>query len=255
MGRLEGKVAAITGGASGIGEATARRFAAEGAAVALADIDAERGRTVAREIEGAGGRALFVETHAGREADAVRFVRATRERWGRLDALVNNAGMRLYQRVVDASEESWDAILAVNVKGYAFCAKAAIPLMRETGGGSIVNVASIRSVVAGGNMVQYDTTKAAVAGLTRAMALDHAADGIRVNAVCPGPIFTRFHERRAEAAGRTHEDFRAEFGRGTMLGRAGTPAEVAACILFLASDDASYVTGASLYVDGGHTAR
>ena len=255
MGRLEGKVAAITGGASGIGEATARRFAAEGASVALADIDAERGRTVAREIEGAGGRALFVETHAGREADAVRFVRAARERWGRLDALVNNAGMRLYQTVVDASEESWDVILAVNVKGYAFCAKAAIPLMRETGGGSIVNVASIRSVVAGGNMVQYDTTKAAVAGLTRAMALDHAADGIRVNAVCPGPIFTRFHERRAEAAGRTHEDFRAEFGRGTMLGRAGTPAEVAACILFLASDDASYVTGASLYVDGGHTAR
>jgi NAD(P)-dependent dehydrogenase (short-subunit alcohol dehydrogenase family) len=255
MGRLEGKVAAITGGASGIGEAAARRFAAEGAAVALADIDAERGRTVAREIEGAGGRALFVETHAGREADAVRFVRAARERWGRLDALVNNAGMRLYQTVVDASEESWDAILAVNVKGYAFCAKAAIPLMRETGGGSIVNVASIRSVVAGGNMVQYDTTKAAVAGLTRAMALDHAADGIRVNAVCPGPIFTRFHERRAEAAGRTHQDFRAEFGRGTMLGRAGTPAEVSACILFLASDDASYVTGASLYVDGGHTAR
>jgi NAD(P)-dependent dehydrogenase (short-subunit alcohol dehydrogenase family) len=126
--------------------------------------------------------------------------------------------------------------------------------MREVGGGSIVNVASIRSVVAGGNMVQYDTTKAAVAGLTRAMAHDHAADGIRVNAVCPGPIFTRFHERRAEAAGRTHDDFRAEFGRGTMLRRAGTPAEVAACILFLASDDASYVTGASLYVDGGHTA-
>ena len=110
-------------------------------------------------------------------------------------------------------------------------------------------------MVVGGNGVQHDTTKAAVAGLTRAMALDHAADGIRVNAVCPGPIFTRFHERRAEAAGRTHEDFRAEFGRGTMLGRAGTPAEVAACILFLASDDASYVTGASLYVDGGHTAR
>jgi NAD(P)-dependent dehydrogenase (short-subunit alcohol dehydrogenase family) len=255
MGRLEGKVAAITGGASGIGEATARRFAAEGAAVALADIDAERGRTVAREIEGAGGRALFVETHAGREADAVRFVRAARERWGRLDALVNNAGMRLYQTVVDASDESWDEILNVNLKSYAFCAKGAIPAMRQAGGGSIVNVASIRSVVAGGNMVQYDTTKAAVAGLTRAMALDHAADGIRVNAVCPGPIFTRFHERRAEAAGRTHEDFRAEFGRGTMLGRAGTPAEVAACILFLASDDASYVTGASLYVDGGHTAR
>jgi NAD(P)-dependent dehydrogenase (short-subunit alcohol dehydrogenase family) len=249
MGRLDGKVAAVTGGASGIGEATARLFAAEGARVAIADLDAERGRVVAQELQATG--AVFVETHTEREAESLAFVRAARERLGRLDVLVNNAGMRLYQTVVEASEASWDAILAVNVKGYAFCAKAAIPLMREAGGGSIVNVASIRSVVAGGHMVQYDTTKAAVAGLTRAMALDHAGDGIRVNAVCPGPIFTRFHERRAAAAGKTADQFRAEFGRGTMLRRPGTPAEVAACILFLASDEASYVTGASLFVDGG----
>ena len=255
MARLNGRAAAVTGGASGIGEATARRLAEEGAHVAIADIDAERGCMVADEIRARGGRAVFVETHTEREPECVRFIRSARDEFGRVDVLVNNAGMRLYQTVVDASEESWDAILAVNVKGYAFCAKAAIPLMRQGGGGSIVNVASIRSIVAGGNMVQYDTTKAAVAGLTRAMAQDHAADGIRVNAVCPGPIFTRFHERRAEAAGRTHDDFRTEFGRGTMLGRPGTPGEVAACILFLASDDASYVTGASLYVDGGHTAR
>ena len=257
MGRLEGKVAAITGGASGIGEATARRFAAEGAAVALADIDAERGRTVAREIEGAGGRALFVETHAGREADAVRFVRAARERWGRLDALVNNAGMRLYQTVVDASEESWDAILAVNVKGYAFCAKAAIPLMRETGGGSIVNVASIRSVVAGGNMVQYDTTKAAVAGLTRAMALDHAADGIRVNVVCPGSVDTPM--LRASAAqfggGRPVEEVVRAWGTSHPLGkghgRVCSAAEVAEVIAFLLSDRASFMTGTEVKVEGG----
>jgi NAD(P)-dependent dehydrogenase (short-subunit alcohol dehydrogenase family) len=254
VGRLDGKAAAVTGGASGIGEATARRFAEEGAHVAIADIDAERGRAVAAEIEAKGGRAIFTETHTEREAEAAAFVRAAAERFGRLDILVNNAGMRLYQTVVEASEASWDAILAVNVKGYAFCAKAAIPLMRRTGGGSIVNVASIRSVVAGGNMVQYDTTKAAVAGLTRAMALDHAGEGIRVNAVCPGPIFTRFHERRATTAGKTFEEFRAEFGRGTMLKRPGTPAEVAACILFLASDDSSYVTGTSLFVDGGHVA-
>lgn len=253
MARLSGRVAAVTGGASGIGEATARRLAEEGAHVAIADIDAERGRVVADEIRTKGGRAIFVETHTERESECVRFIRTTHDELGRLDILVNNAGMRLYQTVVDASEESWDAILAVNVKGYAFCAKAAIPLMRQTGG-SIVNVASIRSVVAGGNMVQYDTTKAAVAGLTRAMALDHAADGIRVNAVCPGPIFTRFHERRAATAGKTFEQFKADFGRGTMLRRPGTPAEVAACILFLAGDDASYVTGTSLYVDGGQVA-
>jgi len=254
MARLDGRAAAVTGGASGIGEATARRLAEEGAHVAIADIDAERGRVVADEIRAKGGRAIFVETHTERESECVRFIRAAHAEWSRLDILVNNAGMRLYQTVVDASEESWDAILAVNVKGYAFCAKAAIPLMRQTGGGSIVNVASIRSVVAGGNMVQYDTTKAAVAGLTRAMALDHAGEGIRVNAVCPGPIFTRFHERRAATAGKTFEQFRAEFGHGTMLRRPGTPAEVAACILFLASDDSSYVTGTSLYVDGGQVA-
>jgi 2-hydroxycyclohexanecarboxyl-CoA dehydrogenase len=252
MGRLSGKVAAVTGGASGIGEATARRFVEEGAQVAIGDVDTDRGRMVADEIVAKGGRAIFRETHTEREDDCAAFVQAARREFGRLDVLVNNAGMRLYQTVVDASEASWDAILAVNVKGYAFCAKAAIPLLREAGGGSIVNVASIRSVVAGGNMVQYDTTKAAVAGLTRAMALDHAGEGIRVNAVCPGPIFTRFHERRAEAAGKTVEEFQAAFGRGTMLKRPGTPAEVAACILFLASDDASYVTGASLFVDGGH---
>jgi len=252
--RLDGKVTAVTGGASGIGEATARLFAEEGAQVAIADVDVARGRQVADEIRARGGRALFLETHTEREAECVAFIEAAAGALGRLDVLVNNAGMRLYQTVVEASAESWDAILGVNVKGYAFCAKAAIPAMRRGGGGSIVNVASIRSVVAGGNMVQYDTTKAAVAGLTRAMALDHAADRIRVNAVCPGPIFTRFHERRATTAGKSFEEFRAEFGRGTMLKRPGTPAEVAACILFLASDDSSYVTGTSLYVDGGQTA-
>ncbi|HYB71645.1 MAG TPA: SDR family oxidoreductase [Candidatus Bathyarchaeia archaeon] len=254
MARLDGKVTAVTGGASGIGEATARLFAEEGAQVAIADVDVARGRQVADEIRARGGRALFLETHTEREAECVAFIEAAAGALGRLDVLVNNAGMRLYQTVVEASAESWDAILGVNVKGYAFCAKAAIPAMRRGGGGSIVNVASIRSVVAGGNMVQYDTTKAAVAGLTRAMALDHAADRIRVNAVCPGPIFTRFHERRATTAGKSFEEFRAEFGRGTMLKRPGTPAEVAACILFLASDDSSYVTGTSLYVDGGQTA-
>ena len=254
MGRFGGKVVAVTGGASGIGEATARLFAAEGAQLAIADLDADRGRAVAGEIRAAVAATLFVETHTEREAEAAAFIRRAHDEFGRLDVLVNNAGIRLYQTVVEASEASWDAILGVNLKGYAFCAKAAIPEMRRTGGGSIVNVASIRAVVAGGNMAQYDTTKAAVAGLTRAMAPDHAAEGIRVNAVCPGPIFTRFHERRAAAAGKTFADFTAEFGRGTMLKRPGKPREVATCILFLASEEASYVTGTCLFVDGGQTA-
>jgi NAD(P)-dependent dehydrogenase (short-subunit alcohol dehydrogenase family) len=162
--------------------------------------------------------------------------------------------MRLYQTVLEASESSWDAILGVNLKGYAFCAKAAIPEMRRGGGGSIVNIASVRAAVAGGNMVQYDATKAAVIGLTRGLAYDHAADGIRVNAVCPGPVFTRFHERRAAAVGKTPEEFKQGFGRGTMLKRPGTPREIATCIAFLASDDASYVTASTFFVDGGQSA-
>jgi NAD(P)-dependent dehydrogenase (short-subunit alcohol dehydrogenase family) len=254
MERLTGKVAAVTGGASGIGEATVRRFVAEGARVAFADRDVERGKRVAAEVEASGGQALFVEAHVEREAEAAAFIRQAVARFGQLDVLVNNAGIRLYHTVVDAPAESWDEILGVNLKGYAFCAKAAVPLIRQAGGGSIVNVASVRSVTSVGKTTQYDTTKAAVAGLTRGMASDHAADGIRVNAVCPGPIYTPFHERRIREQGRTFEQYREDAAKGTMLRRHGTPEEVAACILFLASDDASYVTGSLLFVDGGMTA-
>src|SRR6266705_327960 len=254
MARLNGKEAAVTGGASGIGEATVRRFVKEGAKVAFADRDGERGKRVAEEIAVSGGEVVFVEAHVEREAEAAAFVRQAAERFGRLDVLVNNAGVRLYHTVEDASAESWDEILGVNLKGYAFCAKAAIPLIRQAGGGSIVNVASVRSVTSVGKTTQYDTTKAAVAGLTRGMALDHAPDQIRVNAVCPGPIFTPYHERRTRALGRTFEQYREDAAKTTMLKRPGTPEEVAACILFLASDDASFVTGTLLFVDGGHTA-
>ncbi len=251
MGRLYGKVAAITGGASGIGEATVRRFVEEGARVAFADRDAICGTSLAEQIRAGGGEVLFVEAHTEREAEARAFIQRTVKHFGQLNILVNNAAIRLYQSVTEASEESWDTILGVNVKGYAFCAKAAIPVLRGTGNGSIVNIASNSAVIASHNAVQYDTTKAAVTGLTRAMANDHAEDGIRVNALCPGPTFTAFHEKRAAAAGKTPEEFQEEFGRSTMLKRAATPAEIAACVLFLASDEASYVTGTCLFADGG----
>ena len=254
MERLSGKIAAVTGGASGIGEATVRRFVAEGAKVAFADRDVDRGKRVAAEIEATGGQALFVEAQVERETEAAGFIQQAANHFGRLDVLVNNAGIRMYQTVVEASAESWDEILGVNLKGYVFCAKAAIPIIRQAGGGSIVNVASVRSVVSAGKTTQYDTTKAAVAGLTRGMAMDHAADKIRVNAVCPGPIFTPYHERRTLAMGRTLEQYREDAAKTTILKRPGTPAEVAASILFLASDDASFVTGTLLFVDGGHTA-
>src|SRR5688500_457374 len=150
MDRLSGKVAAVTGGASGIGEATVRRFVAEGATVAFADRDVDRGKRVAAGIEACGGQAPFLEAHVEREDGAAAFIQQAVDHFGRLDILVNNAGIRMYQTVVEASAESWDEILGVNLKGYVFCAKAAIPVMRQVGGGSIVNVASVRSVVTAG---------------------------------------------------------------------------------------------------------
>ena len=258
MGRLDGKVAAVTGGASGIGEATVRRFVAEGASVAFCDRDGERGRRVAAELETAGAKIAFTQADVGAEAACLAFVNGAAQKFGRLDILVNNAGIRKYEKVEEASAASWNEILSVNLMSYVFCAKAAVPLMRRNGGGApggaIVNVASVRSVVAGGGNLQYDTTKAAIAGLTRALAADHSAEGIRVNAVGPGPIFTPFHARRIAAAGETVEQYNARAAQGTMLKRPGRAEEVAAAILFLASDDASYVTGVLLFVDGGMTA-
>ncbi|HEX4617109.1 MAG TPA: SDR family oxidoreductase [Stellaceae bacterium] len=258
MGRLDGKIAAVTGGASGIGEATVRRFVAEGASVAFCDRDGDRGRRVAAELEGTGAKVAFTQADVGTEAACLAFVNGAAQQFGRLDVLVNNAGIRKYEKVDQASAASWNEILGVNLMSYVFCAKAAVPLMRHNQGGApggaIVNVASVRSVVSGGGNLQYDTTKAAIAGLTRALAADHSPEGIRVNAVGPGPIFTPFHERRIAAAGETVEQYNAHAARGTMLKRPGRAEEVAAAILFLASDDASYVTGALLFVDGGMTA-
>ena len=254
MARLKGKIAAVTGGASGIGEATVRRFVAEGAGVAFADRDAERGRKVAADIIAAGGKATFFEADVAQEAACQAFIAEAVKHFGGLDILVNNAGIRLYQTVADASAESWDQILGVNLKSYAFCSKAAIPVLRRTAGANIVNVASVRSITAGGGTTQYDTAKAAIAGLTRGMAMDHAHEGIRVNAVGPGSIFTPFHARRIATKGQSVEQYNADAASRCMMKRPGTADEIAACILFLASDDASYVTGTLLFVDGGMTA-
>ncbi len=253
MGRFTDKVAVVTGGASGIGEAAVRRFLDEGAKVIFADWDGRRGQEVADSLKSDGANAHFVEADVSGEVAAAGIIDRAIKEFGQIDILVNNAGIRMYQTVVEASAESWDKLLGVNLKSYAFCAKAAIPHFQRPGC-NIVNVASVRSVIAGSRTVQYDTAKAAIAGLTRGMAMDHSPDGIRINAVCPGPIFTPFHARRIEAAGQTVEDYNSDAAERTMLQRPGTPEEVAACILFLASDDASYVTGSCLFVDGGMTA-
>src|SRR5580698_1925829 len=162
MARLDGKIAAVTGGASGIGEATVRRFVAEGASVAFCDRDGERGQRVAAELAAAGATVSFTQADVGTEAACLGFVNGAGEKFGRLDILVNNAGIRKYEKVDEASAGSWNEILSVNLMSYVFCAKAAVPLMRGNQSGAIVNTASVRSIVAGGGNLQYDTTKAAI---------------------------------------------------------------------------------------------
>lgn len=254
MKRLEGKVAAITGGAGGIGEATVRRFVTEGAQVVFCDTNTARGESVAAELNTGRDAVRFLTADVSREEQAGALVALAVKEFGRLDILVNNAATRNYQDVTEASAESWDHILGVNLMGFVFCAKPAIAHMRAAGGGVVVNLASVRSMVAGSKCVQYDTSKAAILGLTRSMARDHAADGIRVVAVGPGPIFTPFHEKRAAGLGQSVDQYVEEFGRDTMMNRPGTAEEVANAILFLASDEASFITGTCLFVDGGQTA-
>lgn len=251
MGRMDGKVAAITGGAGGIGAATVSRFLEEGARVAFCDLDTEKGIAFEKRLGIAD--AFFMSADVSQEMDAARFIEETVSRFGRLDVLVNNAAIRNYVDVTEASAESWDRVLGVNLKGFAFCAKAAIIAMKNANGGVVVNLASVRSLVAGPKCVQYDTTKAAILGLTRSMARDHAPDNVRVMAVGPGPIFTDFHEKRAEELGQTHDEYKKEFGVDTMLNRPGAPVEVANAILFVASDEASFMTGTCVFVDGGQT--
>lgn len=251
MGRMDGKVTAITGGAGGIGAATVSRFLEEGGRVAFCDVDTEKG--IAFEKGLGTDDTFFMTADVSRESDAARFIAETVSRFGGIDVLVNNAAIRNYVDVTEATAESWDRVLGVNLKGFAFCAKAAITEMKNTSGGVVVNLASVRSLVAGLKCVQYDTTKAAILGLTRSMARDHAPDNVRVMAVGPGPIFTDFHEKRAEELGQTHDEYKKEFGADTMLNRPGAPVEVANAILFVASDEASFMTGTCVFVDGGET--
>jgi len=249
MGRMNGKVAAITGGAGGIGGATVRRFLEEGAKIVFCDMNVEKG--IAFEKELGTENAVFMAADVSKEPDTAKLVAETISRFGRLDVMVNNAAIRNYENVTEASEASWDRILGVNLKGCIFGAKAAITAMKEGDGGVVVNVASIRAYQAGSKTVQYDTSKAAILGLTRSMARDHAADNVRVMAVAPGPIFTDFHEKRADDADKTYEDYKAEFSSSTMLKRPAAPMEVANVILFVASDEASYMTASCVTVDGG----
>lgn len=251
--RLRDKVALVTGAADGIGAATAERFAEEGAAVVLADIDEAGGIAVRDRILAAGGRAVFVRADISQEPDAAAPAEAARRAFGALHVLVNNAATFVLQGI-DASAADWRRSLDVNVVGTALVTRAAVPLIAASGGGAVVNLASISSFVAQPNFVTYSATKAAILQMTRNLALDLAPQGIRVNCVCPGTILTRASRDHMERTGTTLEQFIAGEAPKHVLNRVGSPREVAHAILFLASDEASFITGTHLMVDGGYTA-
>ena len=249
---MTGRVAIITGGGGGIGLETGRLFAEEGAAVALVDSDGPAAMAaaaaIARSVTTARVVALTADLTA--EDDARRVVEDTVARFGAVHTLVNVAGVRLYTPLAEADAREWQFILGVNVLATAYCCKAALPRLRAAERGTIVNVSSVYGVLGRAGMGQYDTTKAAVLGFTRALAVEEARHGVRVNAVCPGSTITPYHVRRAASQGITEADLRTR-RTDNLLGRWADPREVAYPILFLACDESSYVTGATLMVDAG----
>ena len=252
--RLAGKVAIITGAGAGIGRSTALLFAKEGAKVVVADCDPESGEKVVAQVREEGGAATFIHVDVSKATDVERMVRETVETYGKLNILVNNAGIYLQADAVAMTEEEWDRILDVNLKGVFLCSKYCIPAMIKGGGGSIVNVGSEAGLVGIKDQVAYNVSKSGVIGLTRSTAIDFAAHHIRVNCVCPGttetPLVKAAVERAADpaAARRALEEVRP-------ANRLGRPEEIAAGILYLASDESLYATGSTLSIDGGYTAQ
>lgn len=248
--RLEGKVALISGGARGMGAVEARLFTKEGACVVVGDILEEEGQRLVREIAASGGRVFFTLLDVTSEEDWRRGVELAVEKFGKLNVLVNNAGIIQRIGVEETSGQTWDKIMEVNAKGVFLGTKVAVPEMRRTGGGSIVNISSLVGIVGYGQGPAYSASKGAVRLFTKSAALQYAKDGIRINSVHPGPINTEMTaETRADP-----EAFRSRLGTIPM-GRYGEPEEIANGVLFLASDESSYMTGSELVIDGGHSAQ
>jgi NAD(P)-dependent dehydrogenase (short-subunit alcohol dehydrogenase family) len=247
--RLKDKVAIVTGAGMGIGRAIAGNFAREGARVVVADLNEDAGRETVEQIGADGGLVVFARTDVARSEDAQRVVDVALEAYCRLDVLVNSAGIYTRGDVVDTSLETWGRVLSVNLTGVFLCCKAAIPALREAGGGAIVNISSsVGWGYAAPGIAAYTASKFGVTGLTKAMACDHLVDNIRVNCICPGPTDTPLLR-----ASRPPDQFQA-FIEAQPIGRLAAPEEIAAAALFLASEEASFVTGVALPVDGGQAA-
>ncbi|HWK97206.1 MAG TPA: SDR family oxidoreductase [Pseudolabrys sp.] len=253
MARLKDKVAIITGGAGGIGSATGKLFAAEGAKVVLADIDQATLDAVVDDIRGSvpGAEVLPVACDVGQESAATTIVSETLAKYGRIDVLVNNAGVRSYEPLDEAKAETWQKILSVNLLSYAYLSREAMPALRKSGKGAIVNISSTHAFNPRAGMGQYDVAKAGIISLTKTLAFEEVGNGVRVNAVCPGLTLTPFHVRRFAKEGRTEQDLREEKTNHNIQQRWADPSEVAYPILWLASDEASVVTAAVLMADGG----
>ena len=246
-GRVAGKAAIVTGAASGIGRATAQVLAREGASVCIADVDAAGGRQVADEIVASGGEAIFVRTDVGARADVIAMFERTEEAFGRVDIVHNNAIWFRHGTATELDERDWDGTLNIGLKAIFLAAKYGIPIMRKTGGGTIINTGSVHSLVSFATCTAYDAAKAGVLGLTRTLAIDYGPD-IRVCAVLPGAILTPLWN------GAPEED-RRRFAQMVPAKRLGTGEDIANAVLFLASDEASFITGTALTVDGGLLAR
>ena len=247
----ERPVAIITGAGSGIGRACAIRFASEGARIVVVDRADADGRATVERLKSSGAEAVFVHADVSVEGECRHFARAAIDAFGRIDVLVANAGVRVFGTVLDATEEDWDRILSVNLKGVSFSCKAVLPKMIEQKSGALVLISSTTALTGRTNMPLYDATKFGVLSLTRSLAATYGRDGIRVNAVCPSLTLTEFHFKKAMAQGITPEKLREQQKGYGLLGRPGEPEEIAAVVYFMASKDASFVTGQYLIVDGG----
>ena len=250
MNLLAGKRAIVTGAASGIGRATALLFALEGAAVSVVDLNTDGGQAVVDAIVARGGRALFVRCDVTRSTDCLHAVERTVEAWGGVDILSNNAGIIQRSTVLDTTEDQWDQVMAVNVKSIFLLSKYAIPHMERAGGGVIINTASGWGLVGGRRAISYCASKGAVVNMTRAMALDHGEQNIRVNCLCPGDTDTPMLRSEAQQLELPDEVFIAD-AADRPLKRIGRPEDIAQAALYLACDASSFVTGTTLVVDGG----
>ncbi|MWV41926.1 SDR family oxidoreductase [Natrialba sp. INN-245] len=248
---IEGTAGLVTGAGSGIGRATAKRFAAEGAQVVVADIDEDGGHETVEQIDDDGGDATFVETDVTDESDVEQMVEETVDTYGQLDFAHNNAGIGAEMvPLTEQTEDTWDSLYEINLKGVWRCLKEEIPVMLEHGGGAIVNTSSVSGLGGDWNMTPYNSTKHGVVGLTRSAALEFGGEGIRINAVCPGVIETPMVNELLETAPEDVEQMII----GRPMDRFGQPDEVASATVWLCSDDASFITGHPLAIDGGVTA-